>query len=92
MKNIYSQLTLDNATSQQYNFSIVVGDITGTYRFLTGFYGLDDKPNEFQRVMDTTIGSIPFTTYYIDDILIGSKGSHKELKDIVNRVLSILDS
>ena len=50
-------------TSDQCNFSIVCGNITGTYQFLTGFYGLSDMPNEFQRVMDSTLGSIPFTNF-----------------------------
>ena len=53
LKNAYSQLSLDNFTSSQCNFSLVGGDITGTYQFLTGFYGLGDMPNEFQRVMDS---------------------------------------
>ena len=75
LKNAYSQLALDKFTSNQCNFSIVGGDITGTYQFLTGFYGLGDMPNEFQRVMDSTLGSIPFTNCYLDDILIASKGS-----------------
>ena len=80
LTNAYNQLTLDNATSHR------------TQRFLTGFYGLGDMPNEFQRVMDSTIGTIPFTTCYIDDILIVFKGFLKEQTDIVNRVLSNLDN
>ena len=53
-KNAYSQLALDKFTSDQCNFSIVRGDTTVTYQFLTGFYGLGDMPNEFQRLMDST--------------------------------------
>ena len=83
LKNAYSQLALDKFTSNQCNFSIVGGDITGTYQFLTGFYGLGDMPNEFQRVMDSTLGSIPFTNCYLDDILISSKGSFLDHKAIV---------
>ena len=33
LKNAYSQLALDKITSNQCNFSIVGGDITGTYQF-----------------------------------------------------------
>ena len=33
LKNAYSQLSLDNYTSSQCNFSLVGGDITGTYQF-----------------------------------------------------------
>ena len=38
LKNDYSQLKLCEQTSKQCNFSIVGGETTGTYRFLTGFY------------------------------------------------------
>ena len=67
------------------------GDITGTYQFLTGFYGLGDMPNEFQRVMDSTLGSIPFTNCYLNDILISSKGTFLDHKNIVLKILSTLD-
>ena len=73
-------------------FSFVGGDITGTYHFLTGFYGLGDMPNEFQRVMDSTLGNIPFTNCYLDDILVASKGSFIGLKKIAYKILSTLDS
>ena len=45
LKNAYSQLQLCTDTSKQCNFSIVGGETTGTYRFLTRFYGLGDMPN-----------------------------------------------
>ena len=91
LKNAYSQLALDKFTSNQCNFSIVGGDITVTYQFLTGFYGLGDMPNKFQRVMDSTLGSIPFTNCYLDDILIASKGTFLDNKNIVLKILSTLD-
>ena len=47
----YSQLQLCTDTSKQCNFSIIGGKTTGTYRLLTGFYGLGDMPNEFQRLI-----------------------------------------
>ena len=78
-------------TSKQCNFSIVGGDITGTYHFLTGFYGLGDMPDEFRRVMDSTLGSIPFTNCYLDDILIASKGTFLDHKKIVLKISSKLD-
>ena len=62
------------------------GNITVTYQFLTGFYGLGDMPNEFQRVMDSTLGSIPFTNCYLDDILIASKGTFVDHKNIVLKI------
>ena len=91
LKNAYSQLSLDNFTSNQCNFSLVGGDITGTYQFFTGFYGLGDMPYEFQRVMDSTLGNIPFTNCYLDDILVASKGSSIDHKKIVYKILSTLD-
>ena len=48
-------------------------------------------PNEFQRVMDSTLGSIPFTNCYLDDILISSKGTFLDHKNIVLKILSTLD-
>ena len=92
LKNAYSQLSLDNFTSSQCNSSLVGGDKTGTYQFLTGFYGLGDMPNEFQRVMDSTLGNISFTNCYLDDILVASKGSFNDHKKIVYKILSTLDS
>ena len=91
LKNAYSQLKLCEQTSRQCNFSIVGGRTTGTYRFLTGFYGLGDMPNEFQRVMNSLLKNILFTNCYIDDILVASRGSLEEHKAIVYKILSILD-
>ena len=89
LKNAYSLLQLCTDTSKQCNFSIVGGETTGTYRFLTGFYGLGDMPNDFQRVMDSLLKDILFTNCYIDDILIASKGSLNEHKAILTNILNI---
>ena len=48
-------------------------------------------PNEFQRVMDSLLKNIPFTNFYIDDILVASRGSLEEHKSIVYKIFSILD-
>ena len=88
LKNAYSELALDRFTSNQCNFIIVGGDITGTYQFLTG---LGDMPNEFQIVMDLYLGSISITNCYLDDILITSKGTFLDHKNIVLKTLSTLD-
>ena len=40
LKYAYSQLNLDPETDRHCNFNIVIGEGTGTYRFITGFYGL----------------------------------------------------
>ena len=47
----YSQLKLHSDTARHCNFNIVSGDMTGTYRFKTGFYGLTDMPAEFQKLL-----------------------------------------
>ena len=91
LKNAYSQLKVCEKTSKQCLFSIVGGKTTGSYQFLTGFYGLIDIPNEFQRVMDSVLKNKPFTNCYIDDILVASKGSLKEHKATIHKILTILD-
>ena len=80
IKNLYSQLKLCKKTSKQCNFSIVGGKTTGTYRFLTGFYGLGDMPNEFQRVTDSLLKNMPFANCYKDDILVALKAPLEEHK------------
>ena len=92
LKNAYSQLQLCTYTSKECNFSILGGETTGTYRFLTGFYGLRDTPNEIQRVMDSFLKDIPFTNFYIERILIASKGSLNKHKAILTNILNILDN
>ena len=42
--------------------------------------------------MDSTIGSYPFTNCYLDDNLVASKGSFTDHKNIVYKILSILDN
>ena len=51
LKYAYSQVRLNAETAKQCNFNIVCGLATGTYRFLTGFYGLAHMPAEFQKAM-----------------------------------------
>ena len=74
-KYAYSQLKLAADTARQCNFNIVGWKATGTYRFLTGFYGLADMPAEFQKAMDRTVNHAKNTFCFLDDILIVSKGS-----------------
>ena len=75
LKYAYSQLNLHPETAKHCNFNIVSGDMTGTYRFKTGFYGLTDMPAEFQKAMDYTLIGLKNTFCFLDDILIVSKGS-----------------
>ena len=48
-------MNLDPITANHCNFNIIGGDMTSTYRFQTGFYGLMDMPVEFQKGMDYTL-------------------------------------
>ena len=50
----YSQLPLDEATTKQCNFQIIIGEATGIYRFVTGFYGLTNMLAEFHKAIDNT--------------------------------------
>ena len=83
----YSQLKLTAETVKQCNFNIIGGKATGTYRFLTGFYGLADMPAEFQKAMDKTLNHAKNTFCFLDDILIVSKGSEKEHEKLIMNVL-----
>ena len=80
LKYAYSQLNLDPNTANHCNFNMISGDITGTYRFQTGFYGLTDMPTKFQKNMDYTLIRLKNTYCFLDDILIVSKGSEEEHK------------
>ena len=92
LKYGYSQLKLTAETSKQCNFNIVGGQATGTYRFLTCFYGLADMPAEFQKNMDRTLNHAPNAFCFLDDILIVSKGDEKEHEKLVREVLKRLDN
>ena len=92
LKYAYSQLKLTAETSKQCNFNIVGGQATGTYRFLTCFYGLEDKPAEFQKAMDRTLNHAPNGFCFLDDILIVSKGDKKEHEKLVREVLMRLNN
>ena len=78
LKYAYSQLNLNPETARHCNFNIVSGEGTGTYRFITGFYGLTDMPAEFQKVMDYTLGGLKNTHCFLDDIIIVSQGPKED--------------
>ena len=87
LKYAYSQLKLHPDTSKHCNFNIVGGKATGTYRFLTGFYGLTDMPAEFQKAIDNTLINLRNTFCFLDDILIASRGTKEEHMALVNACL-----
>ena len=78
LKYAYRQLNLDTNTANHCNFNIISGDMTGTYRFQTGFYGLKDMPAEFQKAVNYTLIGLKSTYCLLHDILIVSKGSLEE--------------
>ena len=49
MQYAYGQVPLNEKTAKHCNFQIVGGKATGTYRFITGFYGLTVMPTEFRK-------------------------------------------
>ena len=91
LKYAYSQLNLTPQTARQCNFNIVGGKTMGTYRFLTGFYGLAYMPAESQKAMDRTLNNARNTFCFLDDILIVSKGSESEHEELITDVLTKLD-
>ena len=87
----YNQLNLDPETANHCNFDLIIGDMTGTYRFQTGLYGLTDRPSDIQKAMDYTILGLKSNYCFLDDILIVSKGSVEEHKKCVFDCLHRLD-
>ena len=92
LKYPYSQLNLHPETANHCNFNIISGDMTGTYRFKTGFYGLTDMPAEFQKAMDYALIGLKNTFCFLDNILIVSKGSEDDHFQLVLNCLKKLDA
>ena len=90
-KYAYRQLNLDSNTANHCNFNIISGDMTGTYRFQTGLYGLTDMPAEFQKAMDSTL--IGLKTHIVFSMTFWSevRGSEEEHKNFVMSCLKQLD-
>ena len=91
LKYAYSQLKLDPETARHCNFNIISGERTGTYRFITGFYGLTDMPAAFQKVMDYTLVGLQNTYCFLDDIIVVSRGSKEDHLNLVYKCLKKLD-
>ena len=91
LKYAYSQLILVPETAQHCNFNIISAEKTGTYRFITGFYGLTDMPAAFQKVMDYTLVGLQNTYFFLDDIIVVSRGSKDDQLKPVYKGLKKLD-
>ena len=91
MQYAYGQVPLNKETAKHCNFQIIGGKATGTYKFVTGFYGLTVMPTEFQKAMDTELANIPNTYVFLDDILVVTKGSKENHYKVVETVLTKLN-
>ena len=87
----FSQLNLHSDTARHCNFNLVSGDMTGTNRSKTGFYGLTDMPAEFQKAIDCTLAGVTDAFCFLDDILIVSRGGIDQHLDPVWKSLIKLD-
>ena len=92
LRYAYSQIPLDRKTREQCNFSLAGGNATETYQFQTGFYGLTDKPAEFQKAVDLTLTNCTNTYAYLDDILVVTKGNKELHQQKLKAVLDKLDA
>ena len=91
LKYAYGQVPLHECTARHCNFQIIGGKSTGTYRFVTGHYGLTIMPTEFQKVLDLTLVNIDCTFVYIDDIFIVTRGNKEVHMQKVREIMQILD-
>ena len=66
--NAYRQISLEQKTSEQGNFSLVDGKLTGTFCFKNEIYELTSMPAEFRKVIDNLFMEIPHANAFIDDI------------------------
>ena len=64
----YGQVPLHQLTAKHCKFQINGGKSTGTYRFITGFYGLSFMPTVFQKVMDNLLARFREVFVFVDDI------------------------
>ena len=87
----HSQLNLHSDTARHCNFNLVSGDMTGTYCFKTGFYGLTDMPADFQKAIDCTLAGLDNTFCFLDEILIVSRGRMEKHLDLLRKCLIKLD-
>ena len=92
IKYAYGQFPLHQLTAKHCNFQIIGGESTGTYRFVTGFYGLTGMPTEIQKVIDILLAGFVEVFVFIDDILIVTKGTKQEHLDKNREILKTIDN
>ena len=91
MTYTYGQVALHLLTAEYCNFQIIGGYSLGTYRFVTGFFGLSVMPTVFQKVMDIFLAEVREVFVVIDDISIVTKGTKDENFYKVREILKPLD-
>ena len=90
-QNLNTSASQETARKRLGNFNIISGERTGTYRFITCFYGLTDMPAAFQKVMDYTLVGLQNTYRFLDDIIVVSRGSKEDHLKLVYKGLKKLD-
>ena len=91
MTYAYGEVPLHLLTAKHCNFQIIGGESRGTYRFVTGFYGLSVMPTEFQKVTDILLAKLREVFVFTDDFLIVTKGTKNEHLDRERGILKTLD-
>ena len=91
LKYACSQLKIDPKTSWHCNFNIVSGEGTGTYCFITGFYGLTGMTAAFQKVLIYTLVGLENAHYFLVDIIAVCRGSKEDHLKLVYKCLKKLD-
>ena len=86
-----SHILLHPHIAKHGKFNLLSGEPTGTYRFLTGFYGLIDMAAEFQKAFGSTLVGLTNTHCFLDDVFIVSKGSQSEHLELVHKCRDKLD-
>ena len=91
LKYAYGQVPPHESTARHCIFQIVGGKSTGTYRFITGHYGLTIMPTEFQKALILTLVNIDCKFVYIDDLLFVTQGDKTVHNQKVREVRNVLD-
>ena len=91
MTYAYGPIPLNLLTAKHCNFQIIGGGSTGTYRFVTGFYGLSVMPTEFKKRMDMLLAKIGDVFVFIENILIVTKATKSEHLDKVQENFKTFD-
>ena len=70
LKNVFIQYQLSDEVKSHCKLKIICSEYTGSYSFKTGFYGLTDMSNYFQKAMDNTLKRLPGVFCFLDDNLL----------------------